>query len=202
MACHMFRRPAQDGGHTAFTDHRILRRPQMTEPSAPAAKLVAWREPAGPLAKRNLALAYVAAAERHKSAAHMYEGMRLLEQARQSFPEDPAVAAGLGLALLGSGGSSDSIRLFEQALRLRSGYAPYYVNLGAACKEAGQSERAAQQLERAIEMDPSLERAYQMLTEIYFKANQPVKVRQTLKRYRKFNPKNMVARSASNPRKQ
>ncbi len=201
VTCHMLRRPAQDGGHTAFTDHRILRRPQMTEATAPAAKLVAWREPAGPLAKRNLALAYVAAAERRQSAAYMYEGMRLLEEARQAFPEDPAVATALGLALLGSGRSSEAIRLFEQALRLRPGYVPYYVNLGAACKEAGQSERAAQQLERAIELDPSLERAYQMLTEIYFQANQAAKVRQTLERYYKFNPKNMAALSALNPRK-
>lgn len=196
VACHMLRRPAQDGGHTAFTDHRILRRPQLTELPAPTVQLAAWHEPARPLAKRNLALAYVAAAERHQSAAHMYEGMRLLEEVRQSFPEDPAVATGLGLALLGSGRSTDSIRLFEQALRLRPGYAPYYLNLGAACKEAGQGERAAQQLERAIELDPSLERAYQILTEIYFKANQPAKVRQTLERYRKFNPQSMAVQRA------
>ncbi|MEJ7609045.1 MAG: cytochrome c3 family protein, partial [Bryobacteraceae bacterium] len=56
VGCHMPSRPARDGGHTAFTDHRIARLAQASDEVSPQRKLVAWREPAGPMAMRNLGL--------------------------------------------------------------------------------------------------------------------------------------------------
>ena len=46
IGCHMPKRGAKDGGHTAFTDHRIARRPAAEGTLSIAADLTAWREPA------------------------------------------------------------------------------------------------------------------------------------------------------------
>ena len=45
-------------------------------------------------------------------------------------------------------------------------------------------------------MDPSLERAYRKLGEIYVQMKQPAKARQVFERYLKFMPDNVTARSA------
>jgi hypothetical protein len=45
VSCHMTRRPAQDGGHTVFTDHRITRRREPDEPVSQPQDLRAWRDP-------------------------------------------------------------------------------------------------------------------------------------------------------------
>src|SRR5262249_26449665 len=59
IACPMTRQPAQDGGHTVFTDHRIRKPGDADEPGEGPGDLRAWREPAPRLQARNLALAYV-----------------------------------------------------------------------------------------------------------------------------------------------
>jgi Tfp pilus assembly protein PilF len=45
-------------------------------------------------------------------------------------------------------------------------------------------------------MDPSLERAYRKLGEVYTRMKQPAKARQSFERYLKFMPGNVTARSA------
>ncbi len=49
IACHMPKRPAKDGGHTAFTDHRITRRTERRKGRRPWAQI--WRPGASPLRK-------------------------------------------------------------------------------------------------------------------------------------------------------
>ena len=69
IGCHMPRRDAKDGGHTAFTDHRIQRRPE-PQPDLPAdTDIAAWREPAPDLQKRNLGIAYINAGMERRSGA-------------------------------------------------------------------------------------------------------------------------------------
>ena len=70
IACHMPKRPAKDGSHTVFTDHRIARFPSRGDqrPSDDIGiKLRAWHEPTGVLAIRNLGLANMAIGERERS---------------------------------------------------------------------------------------------------------------------------------------
>ena len=198
--CHMPHRPTKDGAHTAFTDHRIARFPAAASPtseSPPGAEgLVAWHEPAGALALRNLGLANMTVGERDHSAALMETGARQLVSAMKSFQDDAVILTKLGLALLRRGESADAIEVYEYALRVEPGQASHHVNLAIAYDQAGSSDKAVQQLEQALALDPSLEIAYQRLGEIYIKKNDAVGLRQTLERYLKFMPGNIMTRSA------
>lgn len=197
VACHMPTKPARDGGHTAFTDHEIQRRPSPARASASRTqKLVAWQPPLPELAQRSLGLAYVAVGERDRSAAHLDEGYRLLSAARSTHGKDPALLTNLGLLALRQKRPTEAVELFEAALNAEPGYAPYMVNLATALKEAGRAPEAVAQLERALALDPSLEPAYRKLAEIAREMRQPAKLRETFDRYLKFMPESVTARIA------
>ena len=103
---------------------------------------------------------------------------------------------GLGLVELGRAESLEAARWFEQGLQLRPDFAPYHLNLALAWKQGGNMERAIAHLERAIQLDRSLEEAYFRLAAIYSEAKQPAKARQTLERYLKFMPNSIAALTA------
>ena len=100
VGCHMPRRQAYDGGHTAFTDHQIQRNPgkELSSGALPE-KLRPWRAPKAALAKRNLGLAHISAGEHHQSGTHLNEGFRLLAAVEPEFIGDPAVLTSLGAVL-------------------------------------------------------------------------------------------------------
>lgn len=193
--CHMPRRQTRDGGHTAFTDHRIARVPAGNA-AALRRKLIAWREPGDKTAQRNLGLANILVGERDQSAAHMDAGFRQLTEVYESQPDDPAVLTSLGLVILRKGGAVEAARLYERAVVLEPHYAPYHINAATAWTEAGELSKAISHLETAIQMDPSLEMAYRKLGEIYTRTKQREKARETLRRYLQFMPGNVTARSA------
>jgi hypothetical protein len=98
LPCHMPRRPAADGGHTAFTDHRIQRRPEVG-PDAPSdSGIVAWREAEPNLQKRNIANMEVGL-QRHSSSM-IAEGYRHLTEVQQQFANDSEFFKWIGEALL------------------------------------------------------------------------------------------------------
>ena len=197
ISCHMPSRPAKDGGHTAFTDHRIQRKPApATGKSAASTKLVAWHEPATGLSVRNLGLANLTVGERDRSAFHMDEASRLLVEARQSYPDDPAVLTGLGLLALRQRQTTEALPLFEKALQADPEYAPYQVNLATALKAAGRIDEAIALLKKAIALDPSLEVAYRRLGEIMRERRRPDEMRAVFESYLKFMPNNVTARIA------
>ena len=86
---------------------------------------------------------------------------------------------------------AEAARLYEEALSLQPAYAPYYINVATARQQAGDLVMAISYLERAIEIDPSLEQAYRKLGEIYASRKQPEKLRETLQRYLNFMPNNV-----------
>jgi tetratricopeptide (TPR) repeat protein len=180
IACHMPGRKAKDGAHTVFTDHRIARAPVTgSQESAPVAKLIAWHEPRGALALRNLGLANIDIGERERSAE-----------------PDPVMLTKVGLVLVRKGEGTDAAEVLEYAVQLDPGRAGSHVNLGNAYKESGLAEKAIAEFERAIELDPSLESAYRSLAEIYSRAGNADGVRKTFERYLKFMPNSMTARKA------
>ena len=197
VSCHMPARKAKDGAHTVFTDHRIARVPKDTGGDAPpVGKLVAWHEPAGPLALRNLGMANIEIGERDHSGEHMDEGARQLVEAMKSSPPDPVMLTKVGLAFLRKGEVSDAIEVFEYTLSLDPSRAGSHANLGNAYKEGGQQSKAIAELERAIQLDPSLEAAYRSLGEIFAKAEDQDGVRTIYQRYLQFMPQNISARKA------
>jgi len=78
IGCHMPRRDAKDGGHTAFTDHRIQRHPEQEESVSADTEIAAWREPASEFQKRNLGIAYVNVGMERRSLALIGSGYRML----------------------------------------------------------------------------------------------------------------------------
>lgn len=119
IGCHMPRRDAQDGGHTAFTDHKIQRRPEEPTGSAPAGEIAAWREPAPELQTRNLGIAYISAGLQRRSADSLVRGYRLLTEVQQQFSSDPEVFTSMGMALLIGKQASEAEFAFDRALSLQ-----------------------------------------------------------------------------------
>ncbi len=115
-------RTPTDIGHTAITDHRILRRndtvPQ-TADSKPA-NLAAWREPPPEFRQRDLGMAYLEVASQHKLEAMAQAGIKLLATlpaSRQN--EDAEVLSRLGMAAvpaLTAAIDDDDVRIVALAL--------------------------------------------------------------------------------------
>lgn len=187
VMCHMPSRPAKDGGHTAFTDHRIMKREEPgTEPRRE--RLVAWSDPDPTVAVRNLALAYLAVGEQQNSTGLLNKADELLTAAFPSFNRDPEILNGLGVVRLREGKRADSITFIKRALDAVPESAPYHVNLATALMENNDLDAAVQHLNRAIDIDPSLEVAYRRLVEVYGKRRNNAGVKQTFQRYLEFRP--------------
>ena len=167
VACHMPRLPARDGGHTVFTDHRINRRTQPRSDTARQEELTAWREPEPRLHERNLAIALVTVGMQNESSQEVVRGYRMLNQVEKSYPEDPAVLTSLGIVLLRAKQPAEALRRFEKVLLLRPAYAPYEVNAASALVAAGRKAEAVRHLERALELDPLVEQAVELLSGLY-----------------------------------
>ena len=197
VRCHMPRRPTYDGGHTAFTDHQVLRRPHGGMPAQPLPpKLRAWQEPSLALAERNLGLAYISVGERHQSADHINEGFRHLSNAQPQFPNDPAVLTSLGVTLQRKGVPKEAAKLFARASALEPRDARHKLNLAVALNHAGEAEQAVEALEAAISSDPGLRDAYFLLAEIHTRMGQTRKREQVLQRYLSLFPQSLVVRRA------
>lgn len=171
VACHMPRKAAWDGGHTAFTDHRIVRRPG--KDPAPAARLDqerrlrAWREPAPQWRARNLGLAYISAGERDASRWQMNEGFRLLTEAADGDAADPAADTALGLVLLLKQRPEEALRFFQRALGANESDSRAHLNFGVAAYAAGRTAEAVAALENALAIEPLLEEAHELLVEVH-----------------------------------
>ena len=167
IGCHMPRRDAKDGGHTAFTDHRIQRRPE-PQPDVPEeADIAAWREPAPDLQKRNLAIAYVNAAMERHSPQFFTRGYRMLTEVQNQFSTDSELFTSLGSALLFAKQTSESELAFERALQLNPDSVTGETNAASAYLQAGDIDKAVAHLERAVAIDPLHLPADAPLIEIY-----------------------------------
>jgi hypothetical protein len=203
VACHMPRLNAKDGGHTAFTDHRIrielgsaqmlkspMRRPDLPRQPEPQGKvvltgdLVAWHEPETGLKERNLALALVTVGLETNNRDEVVRGYRMLNRIVKQFPNDSAVLTALGTIVLTAKETAAATRYFESALEFRPNYAPYRVNLATALLADGNSGEAQRQLERAVELDPLLEQAVQLLSRVYRMEGQSTKAEEVTTKYR------------------
>ena len=157
VSCHMTKREARDGAHTVFTDHRIARRPASGDSVATSEELASWRAAPDPaLQRRNLALAYVEAGVSSRSPAQIVRGYRMLTEVEKTATDDVAVLRAIGRALLLGKQPSEALRAFERTLSLTPGNATSEEDVGVACLEAGELDRAVAHLERAIESDPLL----------------------------------------------
>jgi photosynthetic reaction center cytochrome c subunit len=154
ISCHMPRRDAKDGGHTAFTDHRIQRRPEAQETLPENTDIAAWREPAPDLQKRNLGIAYVNVGGERRSPPFVVRGYRMLTEVQDQFSTDSAVFTAMGTALLLGKQSTEAELAFERALQLDPDSVAAETNAASAYLQAGDIGGAVSHLERAVVMDP------------------------------------------------
>jgi len=196
VGCHMPQRPVSDGGHAVFTDHRIARRPPAGEASPQKEEsetLVAWHQPAGALAERNLGLADIEVGERTKDFPLVSQGAKLLTESWGSFPNDPPVLTSIGQVLLGLHDDKKAEAVFERAIQIQPDDPANYIHAGLAWKDAKGYQRAIENLEKALKLDPILEQPYLELAEIYSAENLPQMVHLTYKRFLKVFPQSLEA---------
>jgi hypothetical protein len=167
IGCHMPRRDAKDGGHTAFTDHRIQRRPEPQTTLPGETDIAAWREPAPDLQKRNLGLAYVNVGMERRSSPMLIRGYRMLTEVQDQFSTDGEVFTSMGTALLLAKQTSEAELAFERALQLSPGSVGAETNAASAYLQAGDLDRAVAHLERAVAIDPLHLPADAPLIELY-----------------------------------
>jgi hypothetical protein len=169
ISCHMPKRNAADGGHTAFTDHRIQRKPanQVTEE---AVAIVPWRAPSAMLATRNLGIASVETGLERRSGKLIVSGYRMLTEVQAQFPEDSEMYTTLGSALLAGRQYSEAVQAFALAVRFDPKSSPKEANLGQAYAALGDHALAEEHLEKAMDFDPlNLSAAFRLIG--MYKAN-------------------------------
>ena len=155
IGCHMPRRDAKDGGHTAFTDHRIQRHPDPESPPLPEANdIAAWREPAPELEKRNLGIAYINAGLQRGSPPFVIRGYRLLTDVQTRFSNDDEFFTSIGSALLLAKQTPEAELAFERAVQLNPNSVMDETNAASAYLQGGDINRAVAHLERAVVLDP------------------------------------------------
>lgn len=186
IGCHMPRRPVTDGAHTVFTDHRIVGRPSPANGNKAgneSLSIVAWREPPGALAQRNLGLADIKVGEQEGSFKMVNQGIELLQECGGKFPNDPQIMTDLGAALLTAGQGADAAAVFERAIQIEPNVAVHYLRAGLAWKQAHNRKKAIDYMEKALQLDPLMEQPYRELVKIYSEANDPGAAIQTLERF-------------------
>ena len=154
LGCHMPRRNAQDGGHTAFTDHRIQRRPAAQPDLPPDTGIAAWREPSPELRKRNLGIAYIDAGMQRHSSPFIVQGYRTLTEVQRQFTKDSDFFEWIGEALLLAEKTSQAKLALERALQLDPNSALNEANAASPYVQAGDVDRAIAHLQRAVALDP------------------------------------------------
>jgi hypothetical protein len=178
VGCHMPKLPASDGGHTAFTNHRIARPSREDSGSSEPDTLRPWREPDPSLRDRNLALALVTAGLQTQSSAEVIRGYRMLNSLEKSYQDDPAVLTTLGSVLMKGKQPAEALKRFEKVIELKPAYPPYHLNVATALEAVGQTGKAAQELENALALDPLFQPAVELLGRIYVEQGQTDKANQ------------------------
>jgi photosynthetic reaction center cytochrome c subunit len=169
LSCHMRRRDAKDGGHSAFTDHRIQRRPE-AQPEAPTdTSIVAWREPAADFQARNLGIAYIDAGMQRKSSQFIVHGYRTLTEVQAQFSNDSDFFKWIGEALLLAQQTSEAKIAFERALQLDPNSPLAEASAASPYVQSGDAARAIAHLERALTLDPLYLPAASTLMSLYQK---------------------------------
>jgi tetratricopeptide (TPR) repeat protein len=175
LSCHMPKRDAKDGGHSAFTDHRIQRRPidadgaTLTATAAAATNIAAWREGPAEFRERNLGIAYIDAGIQRRSSPFVVQGYRMLTEVQRQFSNDPEFFKSIGQALLLANQTSEAKVALERARELDPQSATTEASLAGPYLQDGNWRAATEHLERALALDPLNLPAASTLLDLYAK---------------------------------
>ena len=205
IQCHMPKRAVSNLGHSALTDHRILRIPSQSPLMADAARespddLIYHTKPSPkPDAApdlRTLALAYFEVSQLYP--AFRQKGFALLEQAARELPDDAEVQAAYGMVLMLARprALSEASQALQKAIDAGSRSVEVRTRLAKLRLRDGKLASAIQLYNEAIETDPYYTPAYLGLAYLYTVAEDRQEAIETLQRILKYDPGNETARTA------
>jgi hypothetical protein len=172
IECHMPKREAKDGGHSAFTDHRIQRQPDSEQALTDATDISAWREPPENLRERNLGIAYIQVGIERGSPAFIVRGYRMLTDVQNAFSSDSDFYGWIGNALELAKQYSEAQLAYSRAFQLDSASPVKETQLGEAYAASGNLDEATYYLEDALKKDTLNLQAATTLMDIYKKQGQ------------------------------
>jgi len=194
-SCHMPANASTDVAHTAVTDHRILRRPdmgpamsnaQVTPASLP--RLVPF--PASPEAEqdtRDLALAWASMAENGNDAVQK-PAEQLLRKAVQESPNDAALLSSLAYVEQRRGALNEARELYQRALAQDPNLLDASTNLGVIEANSGHLREAVRLWEQAFRRAPGRSSIGMNIARAFCGAGQVNEARDFTQRVLQFNP--------------
>jgi hypothetical protein len=180
IGCHMPKRAAKDGGHSAFTDHWIQRRPRggangviASTDSSPSSDedtgppIAPWREAPLDLIARNMGIALIEVGLARNSGSQVANGYRTLAGVEAQFSQDSETYYAMAKALYAERNYDQAAQLLEIAVRFDPQSSPKESSLGQTYATLGKQELAVLHLEKAMQLDPLNLSAALVLIKLY-----------------------------------
>ncbi len=196
-ACHMPASASTDIAHTQVTDHRILRRPQISpellqspykeDASSSLPRLVPFPDTKTDPDLRDLALAWDSIVVSGMSAAEP-QTRELLSKAVKQLPEDPALLSALAYAEQRRGSTEHARELYEKALAHDPTLVDAATNLGVIEAQAGDLQNAMKLWQNAFQRAPARSSIGLNLARAYCATGKSDEARTSILRVLQFNP--------------
>jgi Flp pilus assembly protein TadD len=139
-------------------------------------------------------LAYADVSQKVPSLSHYYYD--LLEQLKQSAPDDPTVLTALGRKALADNDNTKAVDYLTEALQKGGDYAGTYVDLGEALARLGRVEESAQTLEKGAAVWPFSPDIQKSLVFRYLTLKQIPQAHEALKHYVALFPEDTFMQGA------
>jgi Tetratricopeptide repeat len=204
ILCHMPKHPTENIGHSAVTDHRILRAPSeipaaLQSKSLPIPQdLISDTKPSArgqtQTDLRNLVLAYAQVATHYPELGD--KGLALLEQAAAALPADAEIQAAYGNVLRVARPREEhrASEALQRAIDAGSKSAEVRAQLARLRVQQGQVTAAMELYRESIRIDPYLTPAYLDLAQIYLSLKDGKNALEVLDDVLKIDPGNDTAR--------
>ncbi|MBZ5561598.1 MAG: hypothetical protein LAP13_04170 [Acidobacteriia bacterium] len=205
VGCHMPRKPTAGIPHSNDTNHRIVRRPGQPypdyafdhpSPDVPGLACINRRgkDAARPIPPLTKLLAYAEVSQKQPSLSRYYYD--LLEQLKQSSPDEPAVLCALGQKALAGKDDAKAVEYLTRALQKGGDYATTYADLGEALAQMGRVEESARILEKGAAIWPFSRDIQKSLVLRYLTLKQFPQAHDALKRYVALFPEDTFMQEA------
>jgi tetratricopeptide (TPR) repeat protein len=205
VGCHMPRKPTAGIPHSNDTNHRIVRRVgqpypdyAFDEPTPDLPGLVCINrrgaDATRPIPAVTKLLAYADVSQKVPSLNRNY--FELLEQLKQSSPDDATVLCALGGRALAENDDAKAVDYLTKALQKGGDYATTYVDLGEALARLGRVEESARILEKGTAVWPFSRDIQKSLVLRYLTLKQIPQAHEALKHYVALFPEDTFMQGA------
>jgi predicted Zn-dependent protease len=109
----------------------------------------------------------------------------MLNRVEKQYPNDPDVLSSLGTVLMRANEPAEALKYFDKVLQLKPNSSLSEVNAAGALVALGKKTEARRDLEKALELDPLLKPAVELLGRVYRELGDTGKATQLDKSYRR-----------------